>query len=186
MSSLALTPVQAGTDFVLPGDTDYHGNDPVLIFTVPGTVPARVESVHMLVNYLTTDTSGDVFVLRILDPAGIVVWAGATANFETEISQTLELTWARQGIDGGSSSGTTWSFEDGEESFGWWTGRLPDMVMLPLSTVTMQAMRGQALDPTPDLPISEVAVTYTPSGVGTTLTSDVDPWLLPQAAGDLA
>lgn len=140
----------------------------------------------MKVNYFDTTVWGDTFILRILDPAQTVVWAGATANVEVPVSQFFEVTWARQGLDSGTTSGTFWSFEGGEESFGWWTGRLPDMVMLPLSTVTMQAMRGQMNDPTPDLPISEVAVTYTPSGVGTTLTSDVDPWLLPQAAGDLA
>lgn len=183
MSSLALSPVQTVPDFVLPGGDLPAGNDPVILFTVPGTVPARIESVFMLVQYGTDNVSGDTFVLRIVDISGAMLYSQASLNVEDEINQVLELCWSRQGVDTGADGGVIWSWEAGEQSYGFWSGRLPDMVVRPGSMVTLQAYRGQMIQPSVDLPITNVAVVYTTGVDATATASTVQPFLVPTTGG---
>lgn len=184
MSSLALSPVQTVPDFVLPGNSGATGNDPVVLFTVPGTTPARIESVFMQIIYPDDTVYGDTYVLRLLDISGAVVYSQSSFNLEVAITQTLELCWSRQGVDTGADGGVIWSFESGEDVYGFWSGRLPDTVLRPGSMVTLQAYRGQMTDPTPDLPVTNVAVSYTQGIDATAVAATVlTPLLLNQSNG---
>ena len=185
MSSTALDTsiFYQGADFVLPGGTYQFGLDPVTLFTVPLTSPARVESVYMVLQYGQDSAYGDTFVLRLLDVSGAPLWAAPSLEVGTADITSVELTWVRQGIDNAAEGGLIYSWEDGENVYAWWTGRLPELVLRPGSLVSLQAFRGSLEDPVPDLPVTNVAITYTPgSDGGAVTTSDILPLLVPQTA----
>lgn len=173
MADLSLTPVQKGSDFIAAGDGAADGSPEYVLFTVPNAQPARIESVYLVPQYFDSTVYGDIWVLRFRDPSGIAIWAGASPNIEVPIQSTFELTWARLGVDTAATGLTVWSWEEGESSRAWWTGRLPELVMIADSYVTLQLYRGQALDPPPDIPVSDVAVVWSPASGDTSIVSTV-------------
>ena len=66
----AQSPVQAVPAISLGDPSATGSNDPVLIFTVPGNAPARIESVRLRAAYGAADIS-DWWVLRIYDISGL-------------------------------------------------------------------------------------------------------------------
>ena len=180
-SVLTQTLVQTVPDFSFPADETF-APAPIVLFTVPGTVPARVESVYMLLNYFDSTAYGDVFILRLNDVSTATVWSGESF-YNNEPQNVVELCWSRQGVDTGPGGGLLWSYAEGEEPYAFWSGRLPDLVLRPGSTVTISGYRGELMDPTLVLPVTNCAVSYTPgSDGGAVTTSDILPLLVPQTA----
>lgn len=171
--SILLAPgiVVRGPTFTLPGGSGDTGNDPVTVFTVPADVSALIESVYMVVEYNAISNWGDTFVLRLRDQSGLALMAQPSSIQMATNVAAFELTWMRRGNDTAIGGEFTWSFEMGELNRSWFTGALPDVVLAPGSRIEMQAYRGQANDPTPALLIDQVAITYTPAGGSSDLTT---------------
>lgn len=179
MSSFALSNVAVVPDVLLPAGNFPTGNDPVTLFTIPGTAPARIESVYLSIPYDGADTYGDVFVLRLVDPAPAVLWAQVAPQAPDTNVQTLELTWVRRGNDTAQGGMYVFPWDDGENESAWWTGELPDLVLRPSSIVQLQALRGSIDPDVPDLTLTNIAVTYSTGAGGTVTTTMVQPYLIP-------
>lgn len=175
---------------------DLGGGDPgpvgpFIIYQVSATNQERVESVSVAVEYDAHTLSEDIFFLRLVSPAGLVMYTAGTPPMKGTGSPgsgpaQWELTWSRRGT--GTDQAPPNIFEASDSPYskrGIWTGLIPDVVLAPNSTVTFEryvVVEGG------DLAVSVSALTVTvtrdPGDSDETTIVDDTPLWLPVPIGD--
>lgn len=169
-STLLETNVQAGVGFTLPDAMDEHLQDLATIFTIPSGVPARVESVYLQVD--TPDQFQNwVFELLLVDRSGVILFRQPTPIIGPEPTITrAQLTWSRGANDSGQLPPFIPVIGADDAGIAIYNLPLPESVLQALSLVELQVDRfsdgGLSA-----LTVSQVSVTYTPGGVGTSVTA---------------
>lgn len=159
-------------------------NDPALIFTVPSTVSATIESVWIFAEYDGGAPGGDIFILRGLAQNGKVQWAQqspAFTNDDTQINVELTFSIGSVGLDQVPQSGPppTQVLVFG----GFANVPLPVVNLGPNAMLTLQVIQGTVGTSGP-INIASPTITYDDGGaLGAAVPLDLTPYLLPVATG---
>ena len=71
-------------------------NDPFSFYTTPGGFPVLIETVHLACDYGGGQPSGDMWVMRLTDAAGHILWSQATPAFTVnDVPGDVEVCWSR-------------------------------------------------------------------------------------------
>lgn len=186
MNAIVPSPVaeEVGLDISLsrePGPGDVF-----TIYQLDSIDPERIEAVNFVAQYDAHVMPHTLFILRLVDISGRVTFTQASPDFilpgSSDGPATWELTWAR------FATGTDQIPPNIPEPDvftgpfrGWWTGPLPDLILQPRSTVTLQWFTtlegGSSLNAS--IPSITVTSTRNPNTSGeTTETVPAGPFML--------
>lgn len=188
MTTPSYPPVQAVSAFTIPGPDGAFRTDPIVLFTVPLGIPARIDSVYMQAVGTTDATfQRETWGLVLAAPGGAVqaqVWTPPLDIGEQtgNIPQAL-LTWMVGGVgtDQLATQQVILTSLDGADTVTLdATLALPDVVLQPNATVAIIRACPAGAD---DVNVTVCTVTYTPNAgaVSTTEELDLTPYLLPTA-----
>lgn len=168
------------------GDGEPGPVGPFTIYQVAATNQERIEAVSVTVDYDANTLSEDIFFIRLVSPAGLVMYTAATPPMKKTGSPgsgpaEWEITWARRGT--GTDQAPPLIFTADSEALsqrGVWTGLIPDIVLAPNSSVTFEryvVIEGGSLA----VSVSALTVTVTrdPGDSGQTIVVEpVGPFML--------
>lgn len=179
------SPVTAVPGFQLQPNTTADGVEQ-LLYTVNTVNPERIESVYMTLAYSTIKPTFQTFAIRVRDTSSVILYEQPTPVFNAADNSdlTMVLEWSRLGNDSAQGMFSYLDDADAGYSRAWANMRLPDLVLAPLSTVSLvswsffETMTGT-------IPVSDCSVTVTRNAgaVSSTTALDLTPYLLPAAVG---
>lgn len=144
------------------------------LWDVPGNIPARIESLTLEVVYPSPADVSDVFEVLlqaqngdVLDrqPSPVVGAAGQVS--------IAYLTWTRHGNDLAQSGLFQFQTVPSAQQTVWWRGALPDFVLQQQGHVVLNLYRGSD-GSFNTATIQNILLTYTPAGIGTAITAQLD------------
>lgn len=190
MTTPAQPPVAGVPPFTIDGGDAAFLNGPVLMFTVPVGVPARIDAVYMEITYPAMSTIGtDMYAIQLYAPGGppqAMVWSPVYTQDPITNAGIIFLTWMRGGVGTDQLAAPAWFDDDKTDLDGFFTSTLalPDTVLQPNAQVNVFRAGGLA-GSSPQVIVNNASVTYTPNAgpVSSTDLIDILPLLVPTSTG---
>lgn len=187
MGSPAPPPVQQVPTFTIPGAGAGFVSNPVLMFTVPLGVPARIDGIFLNITSVSVALSflSEQYMIQIAAPGNPIqyeIWSPILDTGEDVLTSAVaQLTWMVGGVGTDQLPLLTYNKSgSGDINAGLMaaTMALPVSVLQPNATVSVVRT---GLEIAGDVQVDGV-VTYTPNGTGTSTTASANvlPFLVPQ------
>lgn len=176
------TPIFTGVNLHLPSGGGSARSTTWTLWQVPGNQPSRVESVSFLASYPDGTQHEEVWVLQLLGQNGALLWSQSSPQMSAG-SQAWDaeyLTWARGSTGNDQFAANSYAVVGLSGGTGIWTGPLPEFVLQSLGYVNL-TLHDFSDGGLPQVNITNVEISYTPSGAGTAQIAAVGVPLLTDA-----